>query len=76
LWIKKIFSKLDKCHETMQTMEKQKAAQEQIIEKTENDIKRFEGRREKLMADIEKEKEKVNYLISINFKSILFIKVC
>lgn len=59
----KSYSKLDKCHESVQSMEKQKAAQEQIVAKTENDIKRFENRQEKLMGEIEAEKEKVNKII-------------
>jgi chromosome segregation ATPase len=54
---------LDKCHEAVQSLEKQRSAQEQIISKTDSDAKRLETKREKILKEIDAEKEKVIKLI-------------
>ena len=56
-------SKIDKSHESVQLIEKQKAAQEQVIAKSDNDAKRLQNKRDKFLKEVEIEENKVAIFI-------------
>ena len=55
-------SKIDKSHESVQLIEKQKAAQEQVIAKSDNDAKRLQNKRNKFLKEVQIEENKVIFI--------------